>query len=175
MNFKSILIFTVLLFSFVSKVSAQRARMVKDSVFVKGSIYNNHDYIKSAVINVYDRNELIKSFEVRSSNRFDMNLPKNAILTIEIKAPDFHTKRFIFDTTLPEGLEETPGYEFDMDVFSENELAGVNTSLLDFPIGLVSYNEKKAKFLRNKEYTKKMKKRYLELLEEAMMTERAAQ
>ena len=148
--------------------------MSQDSVFVKGSIYNNHDQIKSAVINIYDRNDLIKSFEVRSSNRFTLNLPTNAFLTIEIKAPNFHTKRFIFDTHVPSGLAEIPQYEFDMDIFSEEELAGVNTSLLDFPIGLVSYNENKGKFLRNKDYTKKMKKRYLDLLEESMMTERAA-
>lgn len=153
----------------------QRARPSNDSVFVKGSIYNNHDQIRNAKINVYDRNQLTQSFELKSSNRFTMNLPPNAFLTIEIEAPNFHTKRFIFDSHLPEGLAQIPHYEFDMDVFSEEELSGVNTSLLDFPIGLVSYDEKKKKFLRNKDYTKKMKKRYLDLLEESMMTERAAQ
>lgn len=163
----------LLLCSFFS--FAQRAKPTKDSVFVKGSIYNNHDHVKSAVINVYNRNELIKSFEVRSSNRFTLNLPTNAFVTIEITAPNFHTKRFIFDSHIPADIAQAPEYEFDMDIFSEEELTGVNTSLLDFPIGLVSYNEKKGKFLRNKDYTKKMKKRYLELLEESMMTERAAQ
>jgi len=104
-----------------------------------------------------------------------VNLPAQAVLTIEITAPNFHTKRFIFDTRLPTDIAKIPEYEFDMDIFSEEELAGVNTSLLDFPIGLVTYSEKKGKFLRNKNYTKKMKKRYLDLLDEALMTERAAQ
>ena len=154
---------------------AQRTVPAKDSVFVTGSVFNNHDHVKKPVIYIYDRNELIKRIEVRSSNRFTVNLPINAILMIEIQAPEFHTKRFIFDTNLPKDVEEAPSYEFDMDIFSEAELEGVNTSLMDFPIGIVSYNPKKKKFLRNKDYTKKMKKRYLDLLEEAMMTERAAQ
>lgn len=172
---KYFLILAQLLLLLNFDLSAQRARPAKDSVFVKGSIYNNHDQIKNAVINVYNRNDMIKRLELRSSNRFDVNLPINALITIEITAPNFHTKRFIFDTNLPSDIKEVPGYEFDMDVFSEEELSGVNTSLLDFPIGLVSYNQSKGKFLRNKDYTKKMKKRYLDLLEEAAMTERAAE
>lgn len=166
---------SVFLLFFCLSVFSQRATQSKDSVMVTGSIYNNHDHIKNAVINVYDKNQLIKSIEVRSSNRFTANFPANAFLTIEITAPEFFNKRFIFDTHVPENLKELPKYEFDMDVFSQEELAGVNTSLLDFPIGLVSYNEKKGEFLRNKAYTKKMKKRYLELLDEAMMTDRATE
>ncbi len=175
MNIIKFLIFTCFFFWFSLSANAQRVNRATDSVYVRGSIYNNHDHVRDASINIYDRNELIKSVNVKTSNRFVANLPINKFLTIEIVAPDFHTKRFIFDTTLPTEVKEAPEYDFDMDIFSEEELAGVNTSLLDFPIGLVSYNEKKGKFLRNKNYTKKMKKRYLELLDEAMMTERAAQ
>lgn len=172
---KYVLVFTFSMLLLKADLSAQRTTPAADSVFVQGSIFNNHDHVKDAVINVYDRNQLIKAVQVRSSNRFTMNLPINRFITIEITAPEFHTKRFIFDTNLPTDVQEAPSYEFDMDIFSEAELSGVNTSLLDFPIGLVSYNDKKGKFLRNKDYTKKMKKRYLDLLEEAMMTERAAQ
>ncbi len=146
-----------------------------DSLLLTGSIYNNRSTVKKAVINIYDKNKIIKSIEVKSSNRFKTNLPINSYLTIEITAPEFHKKRFAFNSHVPSDLKQIPSYEFDMDIFSEEELNGVNTSLLDFPIGLVDYNEKKNEFLRNKEYTKKMKKRYLELLEEAVMVERAAQ
>ena len=131
-----------------------------DSVLLTGSIYNNRSTVK---------------IEVKSSNRFKAYLPINSYITIEITAPEFHNKRFAFDSHVPADLKKIPSYEFDMDIFSEEELKGVNTSLLDFPIGLVDYNERKKEFLRNKEYTKKMKKRYLDLLEEAVMVERAAQ
>lgn len=146
-----------------------------DSVLLTGSIYNNRSTVKKAKINIYDNNKKIKTIEVKSSNRFKAYIPINSYITIEITAPEFHNKRFAFDSHVPADLKKIPSYEFDMDIFSEEELKGVNTSLLEFPIGLVDYNERKKEFLRNKEYTKKMKKRYLDLLEEAVMVERAAQ
>lgn len=144
-----------------------------DCVKIKGTIYNNKEKVSDLFINIYDRNVLIETVEVTSSNKFITRLPINSFLTIEITAPGFHTKRFIFDTTLPEDVKKIPNFKFDMDIFSEEEMAGVNTSLLDFPIGMVDYHPSKKKFLRNVNYTRKMKKRYLDLLEEAQMTNRA--
>jgi hypothetical protein len=146
----------------------------KDSILLQGTIYNNTDKVKDAVIEIYDKNTLIKKIEVQASGRFKTNLPINAFLTIEIDAPDFHEKRFIFDSHVPDNLSRLPNYEFDMDVFTEEELEGVNTSLLDFPAGIVYYHERKGKFVHNKDYTKQMKKEYYRLLEEAKMSERNA-
>ncbi len=61
-------------------------------------------------------------------------------------------------------------YEFDIDIFKEEELKHINTSFLDFPVGLVSYDRKKKVFLRNKKYTKRMKKAYLKLWAESQTT-----
>lgn len=139
----------------------------RDSVKLKGMIFNNTSKIKGVVVNIYDHNKLIKNIHVKSSNRFLTNLPVNTLLTIEIKAPDYHTKRFIFDTKIPNNLKTVPKYEFDIDIFKESELSGINTSFLDFPVGLVSYDKKKKVFHRNKKYTKRMKKAYLKLWAES--------
>lgn len=151
-----------------------KASSKKDSILLKGSVYNNVDHVKHATIEIYDGNTLIKKIDVRSSNRFRTYLPANKYLTIEIDAPNFHEKRFAFDSHVPENLITSPVYEFDMDIFKEEELEGVNVSILDFPVGLVYYDEKKKKFVHNKSYTKKMKKEYYKLLEEAKLSERTA-
>ncbi|MEQ8908319.1 MAG: hypothetical protein RIC95_03945 [Vicingaceae bacterium] len=161
------------LFSFLFLCNASASNK-KDSILLKGSVYNNTDHVKDATIEIYDGNTLIKKIDVRSSNRFRTYLPANKLLTIEIDAPDFHEKRFAFDSHLPEGLVKSPVYEFDMDIFKEEELKGVNVSILDFPVGLVYYDEKKNKFIHNKSYTKKMKKEYYKLLDEAKLSERTA-
>lgn len=166
---KSLGIFLVLI---CISFSSFAFRPKKDSIQLTGKVYNNEERVTGLIINIYEGNELIKVSHIKTSHHFRLYIPKNSILTIEITAPGFHTKTFFFDSTIPQGLKKLPGYEFDMDIFSENELEGVNTSMLDFPAGLVKYHTKKKIFLRDKAYTKKMKKAYFKLLEEAEMSNR---
>ena len=171
-NITSFLLFSLIL-SITAAASASAVLVGKDSIELKGMVFNNKDRVKGVVVKVYSNNKLIKTETVRSSNRFKTNLPINAELTIEISAPGFHTKRFIFDSHLPEDVSKIPDYQFDIDIFKEEELVGVNTSILDFPVGIVEYDERKEEFFRNKKYTKRMKKAYLNLWEEAQMSERS--
>lgn len=158
------------LFFFVS--STLYAGNERDSVQLKGMIYNNKNRVKNVIVNIYSQNKLIKNIHVKASNRFVTYLPVNCMLTIEISAENYHTKRFMFDTNLPEGTKPIPKYDFDIDIFKEEELSDVNTSLLDFPVGLVSYDPKKKVFIRNKKYTKRMKKAYLKLWAESQAADR---
>lgn len=166
----SLLLFLAVVVSSQGESYAMRSK--KDSIQLKGSVYNNTNRIKGVIVNIYDKNELIKRVKVRSNNRFMTYIPKNSMLTIEITAEDYHTKRFIIDTEVPEGEKMPSKYEFDIDVFKETELAGVNTSFLDFPVGLVTYDKRKEEFIRNKKYTKKMKKKYLKLWAESQSADR---
>ncbi|KAA3652923.1 MAG: hypothetical protein DWP98_00765 [Bacteroidetes bacterium] len=168
----SFLKISMVLIAIVSTYHSYAISSKKDSILLVGKIFNNEERVKDVVINVFDHNLKIKTIKVKSSNFVRTYLPKNTILTIEITAPNFHDKRFMFDSHVPDKLTKLPGYEFDMDIFSIEELSGVNTSLLDFPVGLVKYNSKKKIFIRDKDYTKRMKKLYFQLLEEAQMSER---
>ncbi len=146
-----------------------------DSLELKGVIFNNKSRVKDVVVNIYDHNKLFKRIEVKASNRFITNLPLNTILTIEITAPNFHAKRFVMDTTVPNKLKKSKlKYDFDIDIFSEEELANVNTSFLDFPVGVVSFDWKRKAFHRNKKYTNRMKKAYLKLWAESQAANRQA-
>lgn len=160
----------ILLF-FISTFSHLANAVGRDSVLLRGLIYNDKNRVKNIEVKIYMNNELIKVVKART-NRFRTNLPVNSRLTISVGAEGFHTKRFIFDTNLPSGTK-IPDYDFDIDIFKEEELAGINTSFLDFPVGLVSFNEKKGVFVRNKKYSKQMKKAYLKLWGEAQSKERA--
>lgn len=138
-----------------------------DSIKLSGLVFNNKHVVKQLTIKVYDHNKLIKKVYVARTNRFQTNIPINSNLTIEISAPEYHTKRFIFNSKVPDRAKKPLKYHFDIDIFKESELDGVNTSLLDFPVGMVSYDSKKGEFVRNKKYTKKMKKDYLKLWAES--------
>jgi hypothetical protein len=166
------LLFILLLHFLLLLCSAVFAGNKSDSLALKGSIFNNDSRVQGVVVNIYIQNKLFKAILVKSQNRFMTNLPMNALVTIEITAPDFHTKRFIIDTKVSENLKKSQlKYEFDIDIFKEEELANINSSFLDFPVGLVSYDEKKKAFQRDKKYTKRMKKAYLKLWEESQSAE----
>jgi len=144
-----------------------------DSLELKGMIFNDNSKVADVVVSIYNHNKLFKKIYVKSSNRFVTNLPLNTILTIEISAPDFHAKRFVIDSKVPEKLKKSQlKYEFDIDIFKENELKNINTSFLDFPVGLVSFDRRKKVFHRNKKYTKRMKKAYIKLWAESQAAER---
>lgn len=165
-------ILSLFLLVFCLSVSSSALSSKKDSILLTGKVYNNEERVTGLVVNVYKENELIRVFHAKSSHHFRLYLPKNEMLTIEITAPNFHSKCFFFDTNVPSELKRLPSYQFDMDIFSEKELEGVNTSFLDFPAGLVKYHPKKKVFLRDKAYTKKIKKAYFQLLEQAEMSNR---
>lgn len=162
-----------LLFFTVPSAQANNLQQREDSILLEGSVFNNETKVENAIIRVYINNKLYKSVKVSRSNKFKTNLPFNQMLTIEIAAPGFHSKRFMMDTNVPESEKSRMRYTFDMDIFSEEEMKGVNTSLLDFPVGLVHYDEKKGEFVHDKKYTKQMKKEYFNLLEQAKLSERS--
>lgn len=166
------LLFSVFLF-FNLSFTTKSVAIEKDSIVLTGMVFNNKDRVKNVVINIYNKNKLWKSIHVKSSNRFKTNLPLNEMMTIEITAEKFYPKRFIFDSSVPSDLKTVPDYDFDIDIFSEKELEGVNTSFLDFPVGIVTYDPKRNEFERDIKYTKKMKKAYLKLWEEAQTNDRA--
>lgn len=146
-----------------------------DSLQLLGKVYNNKSVVRGLIVNVYQDNEKIKTVHVKNSNRFRLNVPYNSMLTIEITAPEFHAKRFIIDSNVPKTIKHTLKYEFDIDIFKEEEIVGVNTTVLDFPVGLVNFDEKKKIFRRDKKYTKRMKKVYLNLWNEAEMIKRTSE
>lgn len=162
----------LLLIFFTSLCSISAYANKKDSILLTGKVFNDEERVKGLIVKIYAENDLIKTEHVRSANLFKIYLPKDHYLTIEVSAPNFHTKRFFFDSHLPADKKKMPSYKFDMDIFSEAELENVNTSVLDFPAGLVKYHPKKKVFLRDKKYTKEMKKKYFRLLEEAKLSER---
>jgi len=149
------------------------ALIKQDSIKVVGLIYNNRNKLRKYTINIYIRNGLFKTVKSSARYNFETNVPINSYCTIEINAEGYYAKRFIFDTSIPSDYSNSiPEFSFDMDVFAEKELDGVNTSALDLPVGIVKYNNKKEKFEHNKSYTKKMKKVYKDLLIESQMQDR---
>lgn len=172
MNFKittyTLVSICLLLSTFLTSIES---KAYNDSLLIEGKITAKKSNLKEVVVKVYINNELFKSEQLDRSSTFKLNLPLNEILTIEVSAPNYHSKRFMIDSHVPSKAKEEFVYLFEMDLFSFEEMKGVNTFLLDFPVGLVKYEKRKG-FVHNEKYTEQMKKEYFRLLEEANKSER---
>jgi hypothetical protein len=147
------------------------SKAYNDSLLIEGEITAKKGDLKEVVVKVYINNSLFKSEKLGRSSKFKLQLPLNEILTIEVSAPNYHSKRFMIDSHVPSNPKQKLVYLFEMDLFSFEEMKGVNTFLLDFPVGLVKYEKRKG-FVHNEKYTKQMKEEYFRLLDEANQSER---
>lgn len=163
------LMLSLILWAGSSSLSAATFEGAQDSLLIKGSVFHKKNKIRTVKVNLYVDNQNFETVEVESSNKFYTNLPLNKIVTVEITVPGYHKKRLLIDTHVPEKHSRRLVYDFDMDIYSEEEMEGVNTSILDFPVGLVQYQ--KGKFVRNPKYTDQMKQEYVRLLEDAYVAE----
>ncbi|MEX2379783.1 MAG: hypothetical protein WD530_03510 [Vicingaceae bacterium] len=158
-----------LLFSFF--LSSVESKAYNDSLLIEGKVTAKKGNLKDVVVKIYINNSLFKSEKLDRSSKLKLNLPLNEILTVEISAPNYHSKRFMIDSHVPSNADHKFVYLFEMDLFSLEEMKGVNTFLFDFPVGLVKY-DKRSGFIHNEKYTKQMKEEYFRLLEEANKSER---
>lgn len=165
--------FLSIILLFVSFLIAPiESKAYNDSLLVEGEITAKNGDLQNVVVRVYINNQLFKIQKLGRKAKFKLQLPLNEILTIEASAPNFHSKRFMIDSHVPPKPKHKLVYLFEMDLFSLEEMKGVNTFLLDFPVGLVKYDKRKG-FVHNEKYTKQMKDEYFKLLEEAKQSDRS--
>ena len=126
-----------------------------DSIYVKVYIGNNAVY---------------GNYHLRGN--FQINLPIDRKITLEILRKGFYPKRIIVNTALPKQEAKPYFLIFDFFMIEKRSLKGLDDFVLDFPTGLVEYNSQKRNFVYAEKYTDKMFKEINKLLEEAEKRER---
>jgi len=126
-----------------------------DSIYVKVYIGNNAVY---------------GNYHLRGN--FQINLPIDRKITLEILRKGFYPKRITVNTALPKQEAKPYFLIFDFFMIEKRSLKGLDDFVLDFPTGLVEYNKQKQNFVYAEKYTDKMFKEINKLLEEAEKRER---
>lgn len=139
------------------------AATAQDSLKIEGVIFHGSKEVNNVDVSIFRDNTSIKEFEVRGKNKVVTNIPLYEIITVEFNSPGYYTKRVMFDTNVPDDAKtRNLTYTFDVDLYSLEEIQGMNISELDFPIGLVKYN--KNKFDENTPYTRRKKIEHIDML-----------
>lgn len=165
----------LILFSFALQGMGQDASLdslkfrTKKGAFVKVKGKTKGVYQKkldSVTVKVYIGNTMVYS-NFFPRGRFDLTLPLNQKLLIQIERSDYYPKRITVNTKLPEDKRKPYYLIFDFHMIEKRKLKGLDDFILDFPTGLISYNPQKFRFDYAEKYTKKMFRELNKLIDKA--------
>lgn len=125
-----------------------------------------------ATVTLFMENNIQQIVQTNEDGSFQVALTPGKIYTVEVARSGLITKRISIDTH----MERTRGnnvtvFDCYVNMVPEEQLEGVDTSDLDFPIALLSYDKKLKTFVHDPEYTSMMQATYKELKKAAQEME----
>jgi len=154
---KNSIITSVILCLFFLDVKLQASKITKNEpshacLELDGMVeYKNKTPDNNYKVELIQSNFIIKSVTLNDKNSFKFKLQKNTYYAIRISKKGFVTRTIRVHTALPEGSEETHHLKFDTELLTLKEVEKSDTSVLDFPAAIVSYDQKINRFYYDEE------------------------
>jgi hypothetical protein len=121
----------------------------------KGKVMLEDSNGKKVIVNLYDGNKKVSSYETGANGKFLLDISRNRHYTLEFVKIGYVTKRIIIDTKVNHrdavGVKE---FKFDIELFKM--VPGYDYSDLDFPITILEFEKTKKEFVYNQKYTNQM-------------------
>lgn len=157
---------------FTTFVLSASFSFAEGTIQIKGTVASNNKKCDGAEINIYEGNELIEVALADSKGRFNVELAAGARYTVRFSKGALIAKNIVFDLRV-ESLGNSPEpFECDVYLYSQAYMSGMSSSVLDFPMAILEYNERKERLEFNSEYTTVMQELYQNMLIFAETTDR---
>lgn len=143
-----------------------------DSVKIKGTVASNNMKCDGAEINIYDGNNLVEVSLADSKGRFNIELHAGARYTVRFSKGELIAKNIVFDLRVNSLGNSPEEFECDVYLYTPSYMSGMSSSVLDFPMAILEYNERKERLEFNAEYTNTMQELYQNMLIFAETTDR---
>ena len=131
---------------------------------IKGTVAAINKKCDGAEINIYDGNELVEVTLADSKGRFELELAVGARYTIRFSEGALIAKNIVFDLRV-ESIGNSPEpFECHVYLYSKAYMSGMSSSILDFPMAILEYNERKERLEFNSEYTNVIQELYQNML-----------
>lgn len=137
------------------------------SIAIDGKVYKGSKKLSGAIVVLYKNGEVDKKYRTNDVGKFTFTLKPDNDYLIEIGKEGFVTKRISFSTenVPPDNVRSGfPAYSISVDLFED--IKGLNTSILDEPIGLIRYYAKGDNFDFDEDYTYAIQDQLKKLLDE---------
>lgn len=159
----------LILIAFILKTSMYAGDPVKnDSIesipcleVVGIAVNEKNEPIDGVEVKLYKENEELEWVEITNvsyhDHNFTFNLDANQYYTIEISKPGYVKRSVAISTVIPQNVDLRILFKYGFEVGLFREKKGMDDFYLDFPVALISYNEKNEVFENSNTYTKHIK------------------
>lgn len=148
------------------------ATFAGDSIKIKGTVASSNKKCDGAEISIYDGNELIEVAITDSKGRFAIELFAGSWYTLRFSKEELIPKNIVFDLRVKTLGESPEPFECDVYLYTPAYMSGMSSSVLDFPMAILEYNERKERLEFNSAYTNTMQELYQNMLIFAETTNR---
>jgi hypothetical protein len=167
---KALVISTTILLGFDFSASCKEPPLA--GIMMLGGVTEEGLPCYDATVTLFMENNIQQIVQTNEDGSFQVALTPGKIYTVEVSRAGLITKRISIDTH----MERTRGnnvtvFDCYVNMVPEEQLEGVDTSDLDFPIALLSYDKKLKTFVHDPEYTSMMQATYSELKKAAQELE----
>lgn len=125
------------------------------TITVKGHVVHAGAGLEGATVRLLKDKDLVGVMVTGDKAKYILELEMNQHYTIEVIADGLVSKRLLFKTYLPEGVERSLAdvYSFDIDLFTQAQ----ENKLLDIPVCVISYDKELGVFRDLYSYTQHMR------------------
>jgi hypothetical protein len=120
---------------------------------IRGIISNADDGIPEVLVELYENNKVVDSFETKKNGKFKFTLMNDEIYTIQLTKGGYYTKRISVNTKIPREYDDIYFFEFDINIDSMEE-KNYDVQLVEYPSALIGFDQEKEEFASDKVYTK---------------------
>jgi hypothetical protein len=156
-----------LLTVFISlSVNAQKKAKSNSGKFLVNCKLSSYDSrkIKTVDLKIYENNNIYFAGNEVNIKSHVIELDYGKQFVLEFSKNGFITKRVYIDTNKPDLSKNKYFFDMEISLLKPIEVAQMNDIELDFPIAIISYNEKKKTFIHSDYYTHQMQLEELRLL-----------
>jgi hypothetical protein len=149
---KALVIWTTLILGVHSSAFSKEPHLA--GIMVLGGVTEQGIPCYDAKITLFMENRIQQVVQTNDDGSFQVALTPGKLYTLEIARAGLITKRISIDTNM-DGNRNHDVMVFDcyVDMMPEEMLEGVDTSDLDFPVALLSYDKKAKTFVHDPLYT----------------------
>ena len=115
--------------------------------------------LPGSVVVVYQDDVEIDRQEVDKNASYEYELPLGFSYTFAYEREGFTAKKVVLDVTHTPDDESVDGFGFDLDMTLFKNIDGFDTSILDTPMGIGTYDPDSKRFTFNTDHTDRMKMR----------------
>lgn len=167
LKYRLLYIFFLLVFSVIfSRLSAQfyQPGDTTGYIDVNGYIERNNKPLENASIMVFENGKKIATIKTLANGRFNLKFVFNRYIKVEITKADLVTKRFEFDTHLPDSLNHKYIFPFSFNIVLFPRYDYIDMSILKKPLAIIKFQKRFNDFFYDYNYAKTIndKVRYIE-------------